>query len=107
MKTKNSNNLNYFRTSSHNTRHTYFPYSQLAIISLRSYSLLPKNSREVKKKLFLRSIGVFKIVRESSRFLQSSGEVRVGVFVKCRKVRLFLAKFRRKLGINKIKKVKN
>src|SRR5260364_266162 len=103
MKTKNSNNLIYFRTLSHNTRHTYFSHPQFAIISLRSYLLLPKNSREVKKKLFLKSVRVFEIVRESSKFLQSSREVRVGVLVKCWKVRLFLAKFRRKSGINKIK----
>src|SRR5260363_46283 len=103
MKTKNSNNLKYFRTSLYNTRHAYFSYSQLAIISLRSYLLLPKNNREVKKKLFLRSIGVFEIVRESSRFLQSGEEVRVSVLVKCQKVRLFLAKFRSKSKINKIK----
>src|SRR5260363_2546 len=102
MKTKNSNSLNYFCTSSHNTRHTYFPHPQLAIISLHSFSLLSKNSKEVKKKLFLRSVGVFEIVGESSRFLQSGREVRVGVLVKCQKVRLFLAKFQKKSGINKI-----
>src|SRR5260364_145822 len=103
MKTKNSNNLNYFRTLSHNTRYTYFLCPQLAIISLRSFSLLSKNSREVKKKKFFRSVGVFEIVKESSRFLQSGREVRVGVLVKCQKVKLFLAKFQRKSRINKIK----